>query len=58
MTTLELIRKLRDIAKVGVVNARDDIRILNEAADRLEELEERVEIMAGDQYKSSEIRCP
>ena len=27
MTTLELIRKLRDIAKVGVVNARDDIRI-------------------------------
>lgn len=32
MTTLELIRKLRDIAKVGVVNARDDIRILNEAA--------------------------
>lgn len=58
MTTLELIRKLRDIAKVGVVNARDDIRILNEAADRLEELEERVEIMAGDQYKSSEIRFP
>ena len=58
MTTLELIRKLRDIAKVGVVNARDDIKILNEAADRLEELEERIEIMAGDQYKSSEIRFP
>ena len=58
MMTLELIRKLRDIAKVGVVNARDDIRILNEAADRLEELEERIEIMAGDQYKSSEIRFP
>ena len=29
-----------------------------DAADRIDELEERVAIMSEDQYKSSEIRFP
>lgn len=32
--------------------------LLMEAADRIDELEERVAIMSEDQYKSSEIRFP
>lgn len=32
--------------------------LLMDAADRIDELEERVAIMSEDQYKSSEIRFP
>lgn len=32
--------------------------LMMEAADRIDELEERVAIMSEDQYKSSEIRFP
>lgn len=32
--------------------------LLKEAADKIDELEERVAIMSEDQYKSSEIRFP
>ena len=44
MTTDELIRALRDLAKIGIVNYRQT-DILTEAADRLENLDERVAIM-------------
>ena len=33
-------------------------QLLEEAADKIDELEERVAIMSEDQYKSSEIRFP
>ena len=36
---------------------RSDL-LLMEAANRIDELEERVAIMSEDQYKSSEIRFP
>lgn len=45
MKTYDLIREVRDIARIGIVNAHHDRRILEEAADRLEELDERVAIM-------------
>ena len=32
--------------------------LLMDAADRIDELEERIAIMSEDQYKSSEIRFP
>ncbi len=44
MTTDELIRALRDLAKIGIVNYRQ-VDILTEAADRLENLDERVAFM-------------
>lgn len=44
MTTTELIRALRDLA--GECEDRTRIRLLDEAADRLEQLDERVAIMA------------
>lgn len=43
MTTDELIRALRDVA--GECEDLQRIRLLNAAADRLEELDERVAIM-------------
>ena len=46
MQTVELIRQLRNIAQIGIVNAQHDVAVLNEAADRLEELDERVAIMS------------
>lgn len=45
MRTDELIREVRRIAEIGIVNHRHDVPILVKAADRLEELEERVAIM-------------
>jgi hypothetical protein len=36
--TMELVRGLRDLAKIGIVNARQDKELLNQAADRMEEL--------------------
>lgn len=47
MQTDELIRKLRNMAEIGIVNWRD-AKTLSEAADRLEELDERVAIMSAD----------
>ena len=35
MTTTKLIEKLRDLAKIGIVNAKEDSEVLMEAADRL-----------------------
>ena len=46
MTTDELIRELRDVA--GECEDLQRIRLLNAAADRLEELDERIAIMAAD----------
>ena len=43
MTTDELIRELRDLA--GECEDLTRIRLLDEAADRLEELDERLAIM-------------
>ncbi len=37
-STVELIQGLRDLAKIGIVNARRDTALLNQAADRMEEL--------------------
>lgn len=45
MTTNEIIKECRDIAEIGNVNARHTLEILQAAADRLEELDERVAIM-------------
>ena len=47
MTTEKLIRALRDLAKIGIVNYRQ-VDILTEAADQLENLDERVSIMAAE----------
>ena len=44
MTTTELIKALRDLAQIGIVNYRQ-VDILNEAADRIEEMDERIAIM-------------
>lgn len=48
MGIVELIRELRRIADVGIVNHRHDTAVIREAADRLEDLDERVAIMAAD----------
>ena len=45
-TAEELIRELRDIARIGIVNARRDAEILRQAADWIENAEERLAIMA------------
>ena len=49
MTIDELIKALRDRANTfGIMRDTLDRDLLNTAADRLEELEERVAIMAAD----------
>lgn len=49
MTTDELIRALRDRANLfGIMRDSSNRDLLNTAADRLEELEERIAIMAAD----------
>lgn len=45
MTASELIERLREIAQIGIVNHKSDVPVIKEAADRLEELDERVAIM-------------
>ena len=45
-TAEELIRELRDIARIGIVNARRDAEILRQAADWIENADERMAIMA------------
>ena len=47
----------RDVELIAKLYWRSDL-LLMEAADRIDELEERVAIMSEDQYKSSEIRFP
>ena len=44
-TPEELIRELRDIARIGIVNARRDAEIINQAADMIEAQDERISIM-------------
>lgn len=44
-TPEELIRELRDIARIGIVNARRDTEIINQAADMIEAQDERISIM-------------
>jgi len=41
MTTSQLIEKLKDLAKIGIVNAKEDTVVLLEAAARLIELRAR-----------------
>lgn len=43
--TVDLIRAVRQIAEIGIVNARKDRPILEEAAARLEEMDERLAIV-------------
>lgn len=45
-TAEELIRELRGIARIGIVNARRDTEIITQAADWIESAEERLAIMA------------
>lgn len=42
---VDLIRRLRGIAEMGIVNARNDTAAIREAADRLEGMEERLAII-------------
>lgn len=44
-TPEELIRELRDIARIGIVNARRDAEIITQAADMIEAQDERIAIM-------------
>lgn len=46
MNTTELIRQLRALADIGIVNHKHDTALIREAADRLEDLDERVAIMS------------
>lgn len=41
----ELIRRLRDIARIGIVNAKQDAQVISQAADELEKMDERIDIM-------------
>lgn len=56
--TKELVEKLYDISAIGIVNYQKDVPVIEEAAKRLEELEERVAIMSENKYKESDIRFP
>ena len=53
----EFVISHRDNQTIAQLFWRSDL-LLMEAADRIDELEERVAIMSEDQYKSSEIRFP
>lgn len=45
METNKLIDRLRELSKIGIVNYKHDTQVLIEAADRIEELDERIAIM-------------
>lgn len=45
METNMLIDRLRELSKIGIVNYKHDTPVLIEAADRIEELDERIAIM-------------
>ena len=51
-STDKLIHKLHLMADVGGVLTRDRIRVIIEAADRLEELDERIAIMSETEVNS------
>ena len=53
----EFVMAHRDNQTIAQMFWRSDL-LLMEAANRIDELEERVAIMSEDQYKSSEIRFP
>ena len=53
----EFVMGHRDNQTIAHMFWRSDL-LLMEAANRIDELEERVAIMSEDQYKSSEIRFP
>lgn len=53
----EFVMNHRDNQTIAQMFWRSDL-LLMEAANRIDELEERVAIMSEDQYKSSEIRFP
>lgn len=59
MTASELVDRLREIAQIGIVNHRRDVPVIKEAADRLEELDERVDIMLeGNGYSGKDRDIP
>lgn len=59
MTASELIERLREIAQIGIVNHMRDVPVIKEAADRLEELDERVDIMLeGNGYSGKDRDIP
>lgn len=45
METNKLIDRLRELSKIGIVNYKHDTPVLIEAADRINDLEERIAIM-------------
>lgn len=54
----EVSRKLRDLAKIGIVNHANDTQLLMLAADLIDDMDERIAIMVEDMYKSTDIRFP
>lgn len=53
----EFVNEHREKAEIAMVFWKSDM-LLAEAADRIDELEERIAIMSEDKYRSSEIRFP
>lgn len=47
METNKLIDRLRELSKIGIVNYKHDTPVLIEAADRIEELEQRETVRHG-----------
>lgn len=59
METNKLIDRLRELSKIGIVNYKHDTHVLIEAADRIEELDERVAIMLeGNGYSGRDRDIP
>lgn len=50
----DLVKELRDIARIGIVNARRDAEILRQAADWIENADERMDIMADSMAADDE----
>lgn len=53
----EFVNEHRDKMEFSLIFWKSDM-LLAEAADRIDELEERIAIMTEDKYKTSEIRFP
>ena len=53
----EFVNEHRDKMEIAMVFWKSDM-LLVEAADRIDELEERIAIMSEEKYKTSEIRFP
>lgn len=53
-----LVRRLRLMADAGGMLTRDRIKTIIEAADRIEDLDERIAIMTEDQADPSAITFP